>query len=114
MNIDIEIIGKLENVEKNIIGIQLYIKNKPISYFSINIERKKILGEMNNATKTLLNIEDTFEDYIKLIKELEIENVAIYYIKNIGCPNPVKNFFILIFGVRYLGIMFLFLVVMLF
>ena len=29
-----------------------------------------ILKIMNNATKTLLNIDDTYEDYIKLIKDL--------------------------------------------
>ena len=31
-----------------------------------------ILKIMNNATKTLLNIDDTFEDYMKLIKDLGI------------------------------------------
>ena len=41
MNINVEITGKIEKKKQNRIGIQLYVKNKPVSYFSINIERKK-------------------------------------------------------------------------
>ena len=73
MKISVEITGKIENIEKNIIGIQLYIKNKPISYFIINVEIKKILRTMNHTTKNFLNTEDSFENYMKLIKDLGLE-----------------------------------------
>ena len=91
MNINVEITGKIENKKQNRIGIQLYIKNKPVSYFSINIERKKILGEMNNATKNLLNIEDTFEDYMKLISDLGLEIPPTY--KNHWTPTFGEDYF---------------------
>ena len=91
MKKEIEITGKIENKKQNIIGIQLCIKNKPVSYFSINIERKKILSEMNNATKILLNIEDTFEDYMKLISDLGLEIPPTY--KNHWTPTFGEDYF---------------------
>ena len=69
MKINVEITGKIEKVEKNIIRIDLYTKNKPVSYFIINVESKKILSTMNHTTKNFLNTEDSFENYMKLIKK---------------------------------------------
>ena len=74
MKIENEITGEIDEVKESYVGIRLHMCSFDIlDYFAVDIEEKEIITKLNTITKILLKMEHTFEDYIKLIADLELE-----------------------------------------
>ena len=75
MKIENEITGEIAEVIESYVGIRLHICSFEgiTDFFSVDVEEKEIITRLNATTKILLNIEHTFEDYMKLIADLDLE-----------------------------------------
>ena len=75
MKIENEITGEIAEVIESYVGIRLHICSFEgiTDFFAVDVEEKEIITRLNATTKILLNIEHTFEDYMKLIADLELE-----------------------------------------
>ena len=74
MKIENEITGEIAEVIESYVGIRLHICSFEgiIDFFAVDVEEKEIITRLNATTKILLNIEHTFEDYMKLISDLDL------------------------------------------
>ncbi len=74
MKIENEITGEIAEVIESYVGIRLHICSFEgiTDFFSVDVEEKEIITRLNATTKILLNIEHTFEDYMKLIADLDL------------------------------------------
>ena len=57
--------------------VDLFFNNPHVDRFIINIIKKEIILEMHIDTRRALNIENTYEDYMKLLKDLGPTNLEI-------------------------------------
>ena len=57
--------------------VYLYFNNTRVNHFIVNTIKKEIILGMQRDTKVSLNIEDTYEDYMKLLKDLGPTNLKI-------------------------------------
>ena len=57
--------------------VDLFFNNSHVDRFIINIIKKEIILEMHIDTRRALNIENTYEDYMKLLKDLGPTNLEI-------------------------------------
>ena len=57
--------------------VDLFFNNPHVDRFIINIIKKEIVLEMHIDTRRALNIENTYEDYMKLLKDLGPTNLEI-------------------------------------
>ena len=57
--------------------VYLYFNNTRVDHFIVNTIKKEIIFGMQRDTKVSLNIEDTYEDYMKLLKDLGPTNLEI-------------------------------------
>ena len=75
MKIENEITGEIAEVIESYVGIRLHICSFEgiTDFFAVDVEEKEIITRLNATTKILLNIEHTFEDYMKLISDLGLE-----------------------------------------
>ena len=75
MKKNIEITGEIANVTGSYVEISLNICSFDglTDFFTVDTKEKEILTRLNATTKILLNIEHTYEDYIKLIADLGLE-----------------------------------------
>ena len=111
MKIENEITGEIAEVKASYVGIRLHICSFDdfIDYFAVDIEEKEIITKLNTITKILLKIEHTFEDYMKLIADLDLgleipESYKKHWTPKTGedyfyidfegevCPNYIANF----------------------
>ena len=76
MNINTKVTA---HISKNgeYLTVYLYFNNTRVDHFIVNTIKKEIIFGMQRDTKVLLNIEDTYEDYMKLLKDLEPTNLEI-------------------------------------
>ena len=67
MKKNIEITGEIANVTGSYVEISLNICSFDglTDFFTVDTKEKEILTRLNATTKILLNIEHTYEDYIK-------------------------------------------------
>ena len=74
MKIENEITGEIAEVIESYVGIRLHICSFEgiTDFFAVDVEEKEIITRLNATTKILLNIEHTFEDYMKLIADLDL------------------------------------------
>ena len=74
MKIENEITGEIAEVIESYVGIRLHICSFEgiIDFFAVDVEEKEIITRLNATTKILLKIEHTFEDYMKLIADLDL------------------------------------------
>ena len=77
MKIENEITGEITEAIESIesyVGIRLHICSFEgiTDFFAVDVEEKEIITRLNATTKILLNIEHTFEDYMKLISDLDL------------------------------------------
>ena len=74
MKIENEITGEIADVTGSYVGIRLHICSFEgiTDFFAVDVEEKEIITRLNATTKILLNIEHTFEDYMKLISDLDL------------------------------------------
>ena len=74
MKIENEITGEIAEVIESYVGIRLHICSFEgiTDFFAVDVEEKEIITRLNATTKILLNIEHTFEDYMKLISDLDL------------------------------------------
>jgi hypothetical protein len=74
MKIENEITGEIAEVIESYVGIRLHICSFEgiTDFFSVDVKEKEIITRLNATTKILLNIEHTFEDYMKLIADLDL------------------------------------------
>ena len=74
MKIENEITGEIAEVIESYVGIRLHICSIEgiTDFFAVDVEEKEIITRLNATTKILLNIEHTFEDYMKLIADLDL------------------------------------------
>ena len=70
MKIENEVIGKIDEVIESYVGIRLC--GDITDFFAVDTEEKDILTRLNATTKILLKMEHTFEDYMKLIADLDL------------------------------------------
>ena len=111
MKIENEITGEIAEVIESYVGIRLHICSFEgiTDFFSVDVEEKEIITRLNATTKILLNIEHTFEDYMKLIADLDLgleipESYKKHWTPKTGedyfyidfegevCPNYIANF----------------------
>ena len=80
MKIENEITGEIEEVKESYVGIKLHICSFDgiTDFFAVDTKEKEIITRLNATTRILLNIEHTFEDYMKLIEDLELEILESY------------------------------------
>ena len=57
--------------------VDLFFNSPHVDRFIINIIKKEIILEMHIDTRRALNIENTYEDYMKLLKDLGPTNLEI-------------------------------------
>ena len=81
MKIVWEIKGEIKEIKKGYIAVRLHIGENITDFFAVDIEEKKILTTLNTVPKLILKVENTFEDYMKLITDLELE-IPEQYIKH--------------------------------
>ena len=76
MNINTKVTA---HISKNgeYLTVYLYFNNTRVDHFIVNTIKKEIIFGMQRDTKVSLNIEDTYEDYMKLLKDLEPTNLEI-------------------------------------
>ena len=76
MNINIKVTA---HISKNgeYLTVYLYFNNTRVDHFIVNTIKKEIIFGMQRDTKVSLNIEDTYEDYMKLLKDLGPTNLEI-------------------------------------
>lgn len=76
MNINTKVTA---HISKNgeYLTVYLYFNNTCVDHFIVNTIEKEIIFGMQRDTKVLLNIEDTYEDYMKLLKDLGPTNLEI-------------------------------------
>ena len=76
MNINTKVTA---HISKNgeYLTVYLYFNNTRVDHFIVNTIEKEIIFGMQRDTKVLLNIEDTYEDYMKLLKDLGPTNLEI-------------------------------------
>ena len=108
MKIENEVTGEIADVTGSYIGIRLHICSFDgiTDFFAVDVEEKEITTRLNATTKILLNVEHTFEDYMKLIADLGLEipskykkhwtpkiNEAYFYFDPSGeiCPDSVHK-----------------------
>ena len=70
MKIENEVIGKIDEVIESYVGIRLC--GDITDFFAVDTKEKEIITRLNATTKILLKIEHTFEDYMKLIADLDL------------------------------------------
>ena len=111
MKIENEITGEIADVTGSYVGIRLHICSFEgiTDFFAVDVEEKEIITRLNATTKILLKIEHTFEDYMKLISDLDLgleisgkhkkhwtpkTGEDYFYIDFEGevCPNYIANF----------------------
>ena len=111
MKIENEITGEIAEVIESYVGIRLHICSFEgiTDFFAVDVEEKEIITKLNTITKILLNIEHTFEDYMKLIADLDLgleipESYKKHWTPKTGedyfyidfegevCPNYIANF----------------------
>ena len=76
MNINTKVTA---HISKNgeYLTVYLYFNNTRVDHFIVNTIKKEIIFGMQRDTKVSLNIEDTYEDYMKLLKDLGPTNLEI-------------------------------------
>ena len=76
MNINTKVTA---HISKNgeYLTVYLYFNNTRVDHFIVNTIKKEIIFGMQRDTKVSLNIEDTYEDYMKLVKDLGPTNLEI-------------------------------------
>ena len=80
MKIENEITGEIEEVKESYVGIKLHICSFDgiTDFFAVDTKEKEIITRLNATTRILLNIEHTFEDYMKLISDLGLEIPSVW------------------------------------
>ena len=75
MKIENEVTGEIEEVIESYVGIRLHICSFDgiTDFFAVDTKEKEIITRLEATTRILLNIEHTFEAYIKLITDLGLE-----------------------------------------
>ena len=75
MKKNIEITGEIADVTGSYVGIRLHICSFDgiTDFFAVDTKEKEIITRLNATTRILLNIEHTYEDYVKLIADLGLE-----------------------------------------
>ena len=73
MKKNIEITGEITDVTGSYVGVRLHICGDITDFFAVDTEEKEIITRLNTVPKILLNVEHTFEEYMKLISDLGLE-----------------------------------------
>ncbi len=73
MKINIDITGILRVDSKNTIAVDLFSNEIRIDRFALNLEKNEIGTEMRYSVRNMLCVGDSYEDYLKLIKDLGLE-----------------------------------------
>ena len=75
MKIENEITGEIADVTGSYVGIRLHICSFDgiTDFFAVDTKEKEIITRLNATTRILLNIEHTYEDYVKLIADLGLK-----------------------------------------
>ena len=93
MKKNIEITGEIADVIESYVGIRLHICSFEgiTDFFAVDTKVKEIITRMNATTKILLNVEHTFEEYMKLISDLGLEIPGKY--KKHWTPKTGEDYF---------------------
>ena len=91
MKKNIEITGEIADVTASYVGIRLHICDEITDFFAVDTKEKEIITRLNATTKILLNVEHTFEDYMKLITDLGLEIPGSY--KKHWTPTPSQEYY---------------------
>ena len=75
MKIENEVTGEIAEVIESYVGIRLHICSFDgiTDFFAVDTKEKEIITRLNATTRILLNIEHTYEDYVKLIADLGLK-----------------------------------------
>ena len=76
MNINTKVTSAIHE-KGEYLTVDLFFNNLHVDRFIINIIKKEIILEMHIDTRRALNIENTYEDYMKLLKDLGPTNLEI-------------------------------------
>ena len=76
MNINTKVTSAIHE-KGEYLTVDLFFNNSHVDRFIINIIKKEIILEMHIDTRRALNIDNTYEDYMKLLKDLGPTNLEI-------------------------------------
>ena len=76
MNINTKVTSAIHE-KGEYLTVDLFFNNPHVDRFIVNIIKKEIILEMHIDTRRALNIENTYEDYMKLLKDLGPTNLEI-------------------------------------
>ena len=76
MNINTKVTSAIHE-KGEYLTVDLFFNNPHVDRFIINIIKKEIILEMHIDTRRALNIDNTYEDYMKLLKDLGPTNLEI-------------------------------------
>ena len=93
MKKNIEITGEIVDVVETYVGIRLHICSFEgiTDFFAVDTKEKEIITRLNATTRILLNVEHTFEEYMKLISDLGLEIPGSY--KKHWTPTPSQEYY---------------------
>ena len=73
MKIENEITGHVKIHTSSRLQIELWIKDKQVDFFTLDLEAETVVIHVEKSTRVLLGMRRVYEDYIKLIADLGIE-----------------------------------------
>ena len=107
MRIENEVKGHVKIHTSSRLQIELWIKDKQVDFFTLDLEAETVEIHVEKSTRALLGMRQVYEDYIKLIADLGLEmpgkwkkhwapktGEGYFYIDSEGevCPNYIANF----------------------
>ena len=73
MKIENEITGHVKIHTSSRLQIELWIKDKQVDFFTLDLEAETVKIHVEKSTRALLGMRRVYEDYIKLIADLGLE-----------------------------------------
>ena len=107
MRIENEVKGHVKIHTSSRLQIELWIKDKQVDFFTLDLEAETVEIHVEKSTRALLGMRQVYEDYIKLIADLGLEmpgkwkkhwapktGEGYFYIDSEGevCPNYFADF----------------------
>ena len=73
MKIENEVTGEISERLNNIIRVDIYLRGEKIDDFGIYLNRELISDYLEHNTDRFLGVENTYEGYVQLVKDLGLE-----------------------------------------
>ena len=72
MKIENEITGHVKIHTSSRLQMELWIKDEQVDFFTLDLEKETVVIHVEKSTRVLLGMRRVYEDYIKLIADLNL------------------------------------------